>query len=146
MVLQQLLRFTAEGVFPVTVRLTCNADIQHVAFLRELITDPNKIEHQPDSFMKIVSDKTNSNVSIEDSGIGMTKNEFVYTNNDDEQDTWASAVGTVQNDSNPRSSVESRSCTARWRINLNSLRSDVCRFWSRNIVSSSGVRYWYDQE
>ena len=78
MVLQQLLRFAAEVVFPVTVRLTFNADIQHVAFLRELITDPNKIEHQPNSFMKIVSDKTNSNVSIEDSGIGMTKNEFAH--------------------------------------------------------------------
>ena len=45
--------------------------------LRELITDPNNIEHQPNSFMKIVSDKTNSNLGIEDSGISMTKNELV---------------------------------------------------------------------
>merc|ERR1712151_615788 len=41
----------------------------------ESITDPDKIEAQPDFFIKIVPDKTNSTLIIEDSGIGMTKNE-----------------------------------------------------------------------
>merc|ERR1712172_326404 len=35
------------------------------------------IEAQPDFFIKIVPDKTNSTLTIEDSGIGMTKNELV---------------------------------------------------------------------
>merc|ERR1712130_435752 len=43
----------------------------------ESITDPEKIEAQPDFFIKIVPDKTNSTLTIEDSGIGMTKNELV---------------------------------------------------------------------
>merc|ERR1712046_73566 len=43
----------------------------------ESITDPDKIEAQPDFFIKIVPDKTNSTLTIEDSGIGMTKNELV---------------------------------------------------------------------
>merc|ERR1712194_530857 len=42
----------------------------------ESITDPDKIEAQPNFFIKIVPDKTNSTITIEDSGIGMTKNEF----------------------------------------------------------------------
>merc|ERR1711941_172614 len=41
------------------------------------ITDPDKIEAQPSFFIKIVPDKTNSTLTIEDSGIGMTKNELV---------------------------------------------------------------------
>merc|ERR1712087_867339 len=43
----------------------------------ESITDPEKIENQPNFFIKIVPDKTNSTLTIEDSGIGMTKNELV---------------------------------------------------------------------
>jgi len=43
----------------------------------ESITDPDKIESQPDFFIKIVPDKTNNTLTIEDSGIGMTKHELV---------------------------------------------------------------------
>uniref|UniRef100_A0A7S4LPJ4 Histidine kinase/HSP90-like ATPase domain-containing protein n=1 Tax=Oxyrrhis marina TaxID=2969 RepID=A0A7S4LPJ4_OXYMA len=43
----------------------------------ESITDPEKVEAQPDFFIKIVPDKTNNTLTIEDSGIGMTKNELV---------------------------------------------------------------------
>merc|ERR1711870_91827 len=43
----------------------------------ESITDPEKIENQPNFFIKIVPDKTNSTITIEDSGIGMTKNELI---------------------------------------------------------------------
>merc|ERR1712194_217881 len=38
---------------------------------------PDKIEAQPNFFIKIVPDKTNSTITIEDSGIGMTKNELI---------------------------------------------------------------------
>merc|ERR1712010_339451 len=40
-------------------------------------TDPEKIEAQPNFYIKIVPDKTNSTLTIEDSGIGMTKNELI---------------------------------------------------------------------
>jgi len=43
----------------------------------ESITDPEKIEAQPNFYIKIIPDKTNSTLTIEDSGIGMTKNELV---------------------------------------------------------------------
>merc|ERR1711990_88786 len=43
----------------------------------ESITDPEKIENQPNFFIKIIPDKTNSTITIEDSGIGMTKNELI---------------------------------------------------------------------
>ena len=43
----------------------------------ESITDPEKIESQPNFFIKIIPDKTNSTITIEDSGIGMTKNELI---------------------------------------------------------------------
>merc|ERR1712195_325747 len=43
----------------------------------ESITDPEKIEAQPNFFIKIIPDKTNSTITVEDSGIGMTKNELV---------------------------------------------------------------------
>ncbi|CAE7281024.1 HSP90 [Symbiodinium sp. CCMP2456] len=43
----------------------------------ESITDPDKIEAQPNFFIKIIPDKTNSTLTIEDSGIGMTKNELI---------------------------------------------------------------------
>ena len=43
----------------------------------ESITDPEKIESEPNFFIKIVPDRTNSTLTIEDSGIGMTKNELV---------------------------------------------------------------------
>merc|ERR1712023_508330 len=36
-----------------------------------------KIEAQPNFYIKIIPDKTNSTITIEDSGIGMTKNELV---------------------------------------------------------------------
>merc|ERR1712057_99467 len=38
----------------------------------ESITDPEKIEAQPNFYIKIIPDKTNSTLTIEDSGIGMT--------------------------------------------------------------------------
>jgi len=43
----------------------------------ESITDPEKTSDQPDFFIKIVPDKTNQTLTIEDSGIGMTKSEMV---------------------------------------------------------------------
>merc|ERR1711879_1083746 len=43
----------------------------------ESITDPEKIEAQPNFYIKIIPDKTNSTLTIEDSGIGMTKNELI---------------------------------------------------------------------
>merc|ERR1712176_91714 len=43
----------------------------------ESITDPEKIESEPNFFIKIVPDKTNSTITIEDSGIGMSKNELI---------------------------------------------------------------------
>jgi len=43
----------------------------------ESITDPEKIEAQPNFYIKIIPDKTNSTITIEDSGIGMTKNELL---------------------------------------------------------------------
>merc|ERR1711939_449116 len=39
--------------------------------------DPEKIEAQPNFYIKIIPDKTNSTITIEDSGIGMTKNELI---------------------------------------------------------------------
>merc|ERR1712096_153034 len=43
----------------------------------ESITDPEKIECQPNFYIHLVPDKTNSTLTIEDSGIGMTKNEMI---------------------------------------------------------------------
>merc|ERR1719209_2143876 len=43
----------------------------------ESITDPEKIEAQPNFYIKIIPDKTNSTLTIEDSGIGMTKEDLV---------------------------------------------------------------------
>jgi molecular chaperone HtpG len=43
----------------------------------ESITDPEKIEAEPNFCIKIIPDKTNSTLTIEDTGIGMTKNELV---------------------------------------------------------------------
>merc|ERR1712049_93305 len=43
----------------------------------ESITDPDKIEAQPNFFIKIIPDKTNSTITVEDSGIGMTRNELI---------------------------------------------------------------------
>merc|ERR1712137_99131 len=43
----------------------------------ESITDPDKIEAEPNFFIRIVPDRTNSTITIEDSGIGMTKNELI---------------------------------------------------------------------
>merc|ERR1711910_300629 len=42
-----------------------------------MVTDPEKIEAQPNFFIKLFPGKTNSTLTIEDSGIGMTKNELV---------------------------------------------------------------------
>ncbi|CAJ1405763.1 unnamed protein product [Effrenium voratum] len=46
----------------------------------ESITDPEKIEAQPNFFIKIIPDKTNSTLTIEDSGIGMTKTNELINN------------------------------------------------------------------
>ena len=43
----------------------------------ESITNPEKIEGKPNFFIKIIPDKTDSTITIEDSGIGITKNELV---------------------------------------------------------------------
>jgi len=43
----------------------------------ESITDPEKIESEPNFYIKIIPDKTNNTMTIWDSGIGMTKNELV---------------------------------------------------------------------
>jgi len=43
----------------------------------ESITDPEKIESEPNFYIKIIPDKTNNSMTIWDSGIGMTKNELV---------------------------------------------------------------------
>jgi len=43
----------------------------------ESITDPEKIQSQPNFYIKIIPDKTNSTLTIEDSGIGMTKEDLV---------------------------------------------------------------------
>jgi len=43
----------------------------------ESITDPEKLKAQPNMFIRIVPDKTNSTITIEDSGIGMTKAELI---------------------------------------------------------------------
>ena len=43
----------------------------------ESITDTEKIEVQPKFFIKIILEKTNSTITVEDSGIGITKNELV---------------------------------------------------------------------
>merc|ERR1712203_125426 len=56
--------------------LTSNASDELDKLRYESITDPEKIEAQPNFYIKIVPDKTNSVTTIEDSGIGMTKNEL----------------------------------------------------------------------
>jgi len=43
----------------------------------ESITDPEKIEAEPNFYIKIIPDKTNNTMTIWDSGIGMTKNELI---------------------------------------------------------------------
>jgi len=43
----------------------------------ESITDPEKIESEPNFKIKITPDKTNNTITIEDTGIGMTKNELI---------------------------------------------------------------------
>jgi molecular chaperone HtpG len=43
----------------------------------ESITDPEKIENEPNFVIRISPDKTNNTIIIEDTGIGMTKNELV---------------------------------------------------------------------
>jgi len=43
----------------------------------ESITDPEKLSAEPSLHIRIVCDKTNNTLTIEDTGIGMTKNELV---------------------------------------------------------------------
>ena len=43
----------------------------------EPITDPDKMQAQPKLFIKILPGKNSSTITIEDSGIGMTKNELI---------------------------------------------------------------------
>lgn len=43
----------------------------------ESITDPDKLSSEPDLFIRIIPDKTNNTLTIEDSGIGMTKNDLI---------------------------------------------------------------------
>jgi len=43
----------------------------------ESITDPEKIEAEPNFYIKIIPDKTNNTMTIWDSGIGMTKHELI---------------------------------------------------------------------
>ena len=43
----------------------------------ESITDPEKIEAQPNFFIKIIPDKTNNTLTIWDTGIGMSKSDLV---------------------------------------------------------------------
>mmetsp|Transcript_15541 Transcript_15541/g.41198 ORF Transcript_15541/g.41198 Transcript_15541/m.41198 type:complete len:184 (+) Transcript_15541:120-671(+) len=43
----------------------------------ESIADPEKIEAQPNLSNKMIPDRTNTSITIEDSGIGMAKNELI---------------------------------------------------------------------
>lgn len=43
----------------------------------ESITDTQKLTAEPDFFIRIIPDKTNNTLTIEDSGIGMTKNDLI---------------------------------------------------------------------
>lgn len=43
----------------------------------ESITDPEKLSSEPELFIRIIPDKTNNTLTIEDSGIGMTKNDLI---------------------------------------------------------------------
>ena len=39
----------------------------------EAITDPEKLKTKPELFIRLIPDKANNTLTIEDSGIGMTK-------------------------------------------------------------------------
>ncbi|CAD2093079.1 heat shock protein 90, putative [Plasmodium vinckei brucechwatti] len=43
----------------------------------ESITDTQKLQAEPEFFIRIIPDKTNNTLTIEDSGIGMTKNDLI---------------------------------------------------------------------
>ncbi|EER07401.1 heat shock protein 90, putative [Perkinsus marinus ATCC 50983] len=43
----------------------------------ESITDPEKIENEPEFKIKIIPDKTNGTLTVEDTGIGLTKTEMI---------------------------------------------------------------------
>ncbi|SBT30398.1 heat shock protein 90, putative [Plasmodium ovale wallikeri] len=43
----------------------------------EAITDTEKLSAEPEFFIRIIPDKTNNTLTIEDSGIGMTKNDLI---------------------------------------------------------------------
>ncbi|KAL8476796.1 hypothetical protein ACS0TY_029192 [Phlomoides rotata] len=62
----------------------------------ESLIDKSKLDAQPELFIHIIPDKTNNTLTIIDSGIGMTKADWVIDttkHNDDEQYVWESQAG-----------------------------------------------------
>ena len=59
----------------ILMKRTCQAVSSHFAACNILMK--RMCQAQPNFFIKIVPDKTNSTLTIEDSGIGMTKNELI---------------------------------------------------------------------
>jgi len=79
--IQQLMSLTSNTSYPnkeiVLQVLIFNASDAPDRIRYESTTDPVKIEAQPNFRIKIIPEKTNSTITIEDSGIGMTKNELI---------------------------------------------------------------------
>ena len=84
-----IIRGVAIAACNILMKRTCQAVSSHFAACNILmkrsivafcgVQHPNKhtCQAQPNFFIKIVPDKTNSTLTIEDSGIGMTKNELI---------------------------------------------------------------------
>ena len=64
---------------PRTYKSSCVLQAQRssVVFVLQCISVVVVLQAQPNFFIKIIPDKTNSTLTIEDSGIGMTKNELI---------------------------------------------------------------------